>query len=96
MNELTQKILKLEKSLHEVSKRIHNLASENQSLREKLEATTSELNTQKNRVKDLEDNQNLVKIAGTISRSEDDSNELKQRIDTYLEEIDKCIALLSR
>lgn len=95
MNSYDQKLTQLEGKLVALIGKTKTLISENQDLKIELEACQKEIDFQKNRIKDLEENNKMVKIAGTISDSEADSVELKKRIEQYMKEIDQCIALLS-
>ena len=67
------------------------LADENKALREKVEAEQA-------RVTELERQLKMLQLARQVSGShkgdDDKQKELKQAIDTYIREIDDCIAML--
>ena len=50
---------------------------------------------QKNILKNLSEKNKIVTLAKSISKQENNSNELKSKINEYIREIDKCIALLN-
>ena len=53
--------------------------------------------TQKQEViKSLEEKIKLIKMSKVVSSSAEDSKKTKQRINDYVREIDKCIALLNK
>ena len=95
MTEAEQKLWNFEVSLKEMLTRLSELKTENQDLAKKNETLEAQLTTQKNLIKDLEENNKNVKLAETMSQSMGDQEELKQQIDNYIKEIDRCIALLS-
>ena len=95
MTDAEQKLWNFEVSLKEMLNRLGELKTENQDLAKKNETLEAQLTTQKNLIKDLEANNKNVKLAETMSQSMGDQEELKQQIDNYIKEIDRCIALLS-
>ncbi|MCO4819474.1 MAG: hypothetical protein KC517_07615 [Bacteroidetes bacterium] len=95
MTDAEQKLWNFEVSLKEMLNRLGELKTENQDLANKNESLETQLTTQKNLIKDLEENNKNVKLAETMSQSMGDQEELKQQIDNYIKEIDRCIALLS-
>ncbi len=95
MTEAEQKLWNFEVSLKEMLTRLSELKTENQDLAKKNETLEAQLTTQKNLIKDLEENNKNVKLAETMSQSMGNQEELKQQIDNYIKEIDRCIALLS-
>ncbi len=95
MTDAEQKLWNFEISLKEMLNRLGELKTENQDLANKNESLETQLTTQKNLIKDLEENNKNVKLAETMSQSMGDQEELKQQIDNYIKEIDRCIALLS-
>ncbi|HYG17026.1 MAG TPA: hypothetical protein VEC12_14810 [Bacteroidia bacterium] len=64
------------------------LANENGRMKETLEI-------QKNTIKDLEEYNKIIKIAGGLHLSKTDVREVKLKINEYIREIDRCIARLS-
>jgi len=64
------------------------ISQENERLREEL-SKLKQLNS------DLEDNFNASKIANTMVGSKDNKLETKQKINSLIRDIDKCIALIN-
>jgi regulator of replication initiation timing len=65
------------------------LKLENQSLATALEAS-------KNKTKDIEENLRVLKVARSISGSNEKTLDIKQKINEFVQEIDKCIVLLKK
>ena len=78
------------------------LNTASQQAQAKLVATNNELanqvDTQKTRVGELEEELRIVKLAKSVSGSSEnnDSKNLKLKINEYVREIDKCIANLNK
>jgi len=94
MDHLRDRFNELEDKLRKILSELNSLREENS----KLKAENSHLQTviaeQKKDFKDLEESDNLVKIAEKVSNNGDLDPEIKKQIDRYILEIDKCIALL--
>ncbi len=65
------------------------LKIENEQLSEKLKAKSEQIQSFQNQIK-------ISKIAGSIGTDNEDVSKLKDKIDDYVNEIDYCIAQLSR
>ncbi len=77
-------------SLYEIEKQ------EKKSATQEIESIKKELIDQREIVKELEDKIKLVKLSKVVSSSGDDNKRTKQKINDYVREIDKCIALLNK
>ena len=67
-----------------------NLLKENNELKLELEAKNSELNTLREKIK-------IIKLAKNFTEDDQDQNkELKQKLNFYIKEIDKCIEILNQ
>ena len=82
----TQKLIELTKALQE-----HNdlLSLENQSL--KVALTTSE-----DKKKELEETLRVLKLAKSLEGTNEKTLDIKQKINEFVREIDKCIVLLKK
>ena len=72
-----------------VKQKNEQLSKENQQLNEQLKAKTEQIQNFQNQIK-------ISKIAGSIGTDNEDVSKLKDKIDDYVNEIDYCIAQLSR
>lgn len=86
--EIKAKVEKLAAANDALSNEIVQLANENKRL-------TETLDIQKNTIKDLEEYNKIIKIAGGLHLSKTDVREVKLKINEYIREIDRCIARLS-
>lgn len=72
-----------------VKQKNKQLNEENQQLSAQLKAKTEQIQNFQNQIK-------ISKIAGSIGTDNEDVSKLKDKIDDYVNEIDYCIAQLSR
>ncbi|MDL5049102.1 hypothetical protein QQ054_24110 [Oscillatoria amoena NRMC-F 0135] len=92
----------LAKQLLEIKAKVEKLAAANDALRNENirlvnenKRLTETLDIQKNTIKDLEEYNKIIKIAGGLHLSKTDVREVKLKINDYIREIDRCIARLS-
>jgi hypothetical protein len=72
------------------------LQEENDLLKLESEAMTVALNTSKNKSKELEEKLRILKMAKSFSETNEKSLDIKQKINEFVQEIDKCIVLLKK
>ena len=84
--ERTQKLVETSKALQELNEQ---LILENQSLKVALEAS-------ENKRKDLEEKLRVLKLAKSLEGSSEKTLDIKQKINEFVREIDKCIVLLKK
>lgn len=94
MTEFEQKLWDFEVSLKAALNQLDRLRSDNEELTQQNQSLLGQISEQKNLTKDLEENNKSVKLAETMSQTMGDQTELKNQIDSYIKEIDRCIALL--
>jgi len=95
MSDLEKKLEGIKRKMKEVLKS-HLLIQEDQKkLAEKHQQTSTSLEDAENRVKELEKELNLSKISKTISETKKDNTDVKKKVNEFIREIDKCIALLN-
>lgn len=92
----------LVEQLKTIQQKVEKLASVNDSLREENARIIKEngrmketVDIQKNTIKDLEEYNKIIKIAGGLHLSKTDAREVKLKINEYIRELDRCIARLS-
>lgn len=72
------------------------LQEENDLLKLEGEALTVALNASKNKTKELEEKLRALKMAKSFSETNEKSLDIKQKINEFVQEIDKCIVLLKK
>ena len=72
------------------------LQEENDLLKLESEALTVALNASKNKTKELEEKLRALKMAKSFSETNEKSLDIKQKINEFVQEIDKCIVLLKK
>ncbi|SDD61034.1 hypothetical protein SAMN05216464_10260 [Mucilaginibacter pineti] len=72
------------------------LQEDNDLLRLESEALTVALDASKNKTKELEEKLRVLKLAKSFSETNEKSLDIKQKINDFVQEIDKCIVLLKK
>jgi predicted nucleic acid-binding Zn-ribbon protein len=99
---LEQYIQRVEEKLHLLVKKLQQVQAENVLLKDEVKIHQQELLQQQQSLQVLEDRLQLMKIAstaqgGTTIATEDEAfkKEIRGKINDYIKEIDRCIALLN-
>lgn len=99
---LEQYIQRVEEKLHLLVKKLQQVQAENVLLKDEIKIHQQELLQQQQSLQVLEDRLQLMKIAstaqgGTTIATEDEAfkKEIRGKINDYIKEIDRCIALLN-
>jgi chromosome segregation ATPase len=72
------------------------LQEENDLLKLESDALTVALESSKNKTKELEEKLRVLKMAKSFSETNEKSFDIKQKINEFVQEIDKCIVLLKK
>jgi regulator of replication initiation timing len=72
------------------------LQEENDLMRLENDTLTSALDASKNKIKELEEKLRVLKLAKSFSETNEKSVDIKQKINEFVQEIDKCIVLLKK
>jgi len=72
------------------------LQEENDLLKLESEALTVALNASKNKTKEVEEKLRALKMAKSFSETNEKTLDIKQKINDFVQEIDKCIILLKK
>lgn len=94
MEHLRDRFNELEDKLRQILSELKSLREENSNLKTENSELQSVIAKQKKQIKDLDESDNLVKLAENVSDKAGLDPEIKKRIDRYILEIDKCISLL--
>jgi len=72
------------------------LQEENDLLKLENQSLSVALNTSKDKVKELDEKLRVLKLAKSFSETNEKSLDIKQKINEFVREIDKCIVLLKK
>lgn len=94
MPALEIQLKRIQEKLQQVLKQNISLQKENTKLKEAQEKSTGHSLVYQQKIEDLKQQVEILKITSG-SWDEGDKKEFEKRINTYIKEIDRCIALLS-
>ena len=72
------------------------LQEENDLLKLENQSLSVALNASRNKTKELDEKMRAVKLAKSFSETNEKSVDIKQKINEFVQEIDKCIVLLKK
>ncbi len=85
---------RLKNHIRDIISKYEIVISENNTLKEELSLCKTELETNKNNIKELEEKIERLQLVKAFVAS-GDARETKQKIGRLVKEIDKCIAMLN-
>lgn len=94
MTELDVHIKRIQEKLQRLLKQYNDLEKENAQLKKELERSTRQTSQHQQTIDILKQQVDVLKISSG-AWDENDKKEFEKRINNYIKEIDKCIALLS-
>lgn len=96
MNTTEQHLKRIQEKLQQLLKEHAVLAKENSRMKEELSAAKEKIRHQQKSMDELKQQVSILKVSSgdTGKMSEADKKEFEKRINVYLKEIDRCIALL--
>ncbi len=93
MSTTEQHLKRIQDKLQQLLKQHTALQKENSKLKEELDATQQKISMQQKSTDELRQQVSILKVsAGDMSEA--DKKEFEKRINGYLKEIDRCIAML--
>lgn len=95
MTNSTQHLKRIQEKLQQLLKNHAALQKENGRLKIELEKSVQEAGRQQKTMEDLKQQVSILKL-GTGEMNGTDKKEFEKKLNTYIKEIDKCIALLSK
>ena len=94
MTELENKLKRIQDKLQQLLKQYTSLQSENNRLKKELEKNTKNSFVYQQNIDELKQQVAVLKITSG-NWEESDKKDFERRINVYIKEIDRCIALLS-
>ena len=95
MEKVGIKINELNLGLEKISRNFTELKESNRKLLEDISNLKNNLKYKDEKISELENKIKMLKIADNLSSDKQDKTEMKQRINVFVKEIDKCIAMLN-
>ena len=86
----------LERKLKLLVSEFHSLREENGTLRSENQQLKEALGVREEQLKDFHNKYKISKIAGNIRTGDADTSEVKNLLNEYISEIDRCIVHLSQ
>ena len=94
MSEVDVHIKRIQEKLQQLIKQHHELQKENSQLKKELERSAKQSSQHQQTIETLKQQVEVLKISSG-NWDEQDKKEFEKRINHYIKEIDKCIALFS-
>jgi archaellum component FlaC len=94
MKELEQQIKRIQDKLQRLLKQQQLLLKENDELKKELNAFKKDTATQKSTIDELKQQASILKM-NSVEMNDSDKKEFEKRLNHYIKEIDRCIAMLS-
>ena len=94
MSEIEDQLKRIQDKLQHVLKDYSGLQKENLRLKEELDKNRTQSFAHQQNIEDLKQQVDVLKITSG-DWNEGDKKEFEKRINSYIKEIDRCIALLS-
>lgn len=96
MAEIASQLASLEKKIGKLMAYCDSLEAERTQLKEECEAMQATLKKQQVSLKEQEERIRVLKLARSVSVNSEKTIDIKQKINEFVREIDKCINLLHR
>ncbi len=93
MSTAEQHIKRIQDKLQQLLKQYAAVQKENSKLKEELQAAQTKIDIQQKNAEELKQQVSILKM-NAIDMNEADKKEFERRINAYVKEIDRCIALL--
>jgi len=94
MSELEAQIKRIQDKLQRLLKQQQSLSKENEELKHQLSVYKSESVANKHTIDELKQQVSILKV-NAAEMSDVDKREFEKRLNVYIKEIDRCIAMLS-
>ncbi len=96
LEKINSELLSLERKITLLINELKSLKLQNEQLRQQNSALEEQLKLKDEQIQSFQNQIKISKIAGSVGADRRDASELKKKIDEYVNEIDRCIAHLSR
>lgn len=96
MASITEQLITVTAKTERLIELCNALQQENDLLKTEREALNNSLKNSRNATAELEERLRVLKLSKSIGETDEKSLDIKQKINEFVREIDKCIVLLKR
>ncbi len=96
MSSITEQLNKVVEKTERLIELCSALQEENDLLKLENQSLSAALNASQEKGKELEGKLSVLKVAKSFSETNEKTLDIKQKIDEFVQEIDKCIVLLKK
>ena len=94
MSELENQVKRIQDKVQQLLKQQQILSKENEELKKELIGYKKDAATQKSTIDELKQQASILKM-NSVEMDDTDKKEFERRLNHYIKEIDRCIAMLS-
>ncbi|MEY4002864.1 MAG: hypothetical protein RIT07_906 [Bacteroidota bacterium] len=95
MQNLTARLSEIRIKVENLLQENRLLKNENESMRDRIEGLERTVELQKNTLSELTEQNKLIKLAKNLTPEDSDTEEMKNKVNELIREIDRCIDLLN-
>ena len=95
MQNLSTRLSEIRTKVEKLVEENRLLKNENESMRDRIEGLERTVELQKNTLSELTEQNKLIKLAKNLAPEDSDTEELKNKVNELIREIDRCIDLLN-
>jgi regulator of replication initiation timing len=95
MQNLSSRLSEIRVKVEKLVQENQLLKNENESMRDRIEGLERTVELQKNTLSELTEQNKLIKLAKNLAPEDSDTEEIKNKVNELIREIDRCIDLLN-
>ena len=95
MQNLSSRLYEIRIKVEKLVQENRLLKNENESMRDRIEGLERTVELQKNTLSELTEQNKLIKLAKNLTPEDSDTEEIKNKVNELIGEIDRCIDLLN-
>ena len=95
MQNLSTRLSEIRTKVEKLVEENRLLKNENESMRDRIEGLERTVELQKNTLSELTEQNKLIKLAKNLNPEDSDTEEIKNKVNELIREIDRCIDLLN-
>lgn len=95
MQNLSTRLYEIRMKVEKLVQENRLLTNENESMRDRIEGLERTVELQKNTLSELTEQNKLIKLAKNLNPEDSDTEDVKNKVNELIREIDRCIDLLN-